>query len=69
MLAARLWIDLKHLNMQSLGQRHQEAETHFQFLLYPVGQDHLSVLYLAAIEAICFALVLHFLLELGLFVC
>jgi hypothetical protein len=37
--------------VQSLGQRHQEAETHFQFLLYPVGQDHLSVLYLAAIAA------------------
>jgi hypothetical protein len=66
-LAARLWIDLEHAGVQSLGQRLQEAETHTQFLLYTVGQDHLRVFYRPT--PLLAALLHHYLLELGLFVC
>ena len=69
-LAARLWIDLEHAGVQSLGQRLQEAETHSQFLLYTVGQDHFIVFYRQpTVTPVLAALLCHYLLELGLFVC
>jgi hypothetical protein len=62
-LAARLWIDLKHADVQSLGQRLQEVETHSQLLLYVVWQNHL-VLHAPLPSLFC----LHFLGELVLFI-
>jgi len=67
-LTARLWVDRKHANVQSLGQLLQEAEAHFQLLLYTVGQDQLRVLH-GPLVVLLAALCCHFLLELGLFVC
>ena len=62
-LAARLWIDPKHADVQSPGQLLQEVETHAQLLLYVVEQNHLIVLHAPLLFC------LHFLLELGLFIC
>ena len=70
MLAARLWIDLKHLNMQSLGQRHQEAEPHSKLLFYLVWQDQLVELSVRLTERplALLPLFVYFLHELDLFV-
>ena len=67
-LAARLWIDLKHADVQSLGQRLQEVETHSQLLLYVVWQNHLVLHAPAPPAPLPSLFCLHFLGELVLFI-